>query len=248
MKKYLSIFMLHIRSTFYKILLIFAGMTGLQIFLLSQEFTRMLNLWETDSQFYLSLDALITESGIHLVFLVGFLLITLILALNGFEFKEKISYTIRRLSLSEKHFFLLQGFYGSMIYLLLFFVEIGTIAVFSLYYLKTVPDSFYSNQTLFLTFYTNDFLHSLLPLEETVRVVRNILLVIAFGYTGAYQSYSQRRGKKQWMVLLLTFLTILNFKSEIGTFIGDLFLIWISAAMLFIIGWNMIKGGTGYEN
>jgi hypothetical protein len=240
--------MLHIRSTFYKILFVFAGMIGLQIFLLSQEFAEMLRMWHTDSYFYLSLDALITESGIHLVFLAGFLLITLTLTLNGFEFKEKISYTIRRLSLSEKHYFLLQGLYYSMIYLLLFFVEIGTIAAFSLYYMKTVPDGFCSNQTLFLTFYTNNFLHSLLPLEETVRVVRNILLVIAFGYTSAYQSYSQRRGKKQWMVLLLTFLTILNFKSEIGTFIGDLFLIWVSAAMLFIIGWNMIKGGTGYEN
>jgi hypothetical protein len=223
-------------------------MAGIQIFLLSQEFTRMLNLWQADSQFYLSLNALITESGIHLVFLAGFLLIALILTLNGFEFREKISYTIRRLSLSEKHYFLLQGFYGSMIYLLLFFVEIGTIAVFSLYYLKTVPDSFYSNQTLFLTFYTNDFLHSLLPLEETVRVLRNILLIITFGYTSAYQSYNQRRGKKGWMILLLTFLTILNFKSEIGTFIGDIFLIFVTITMLLIIGWHMIKGGTGYEN
>ena len=240
--------MLHIGSTFYKILLIFAGMIGLQIFLLSQEFTEMLRIWHDDSQFYLSLDALITESGVHLVFLAGFLLITLLLTLNGFEFKEKISYTIRRLSLSEKHYFLLQGLYGSMIYLLLFIIEIGTIATFAFYYIKTVPDTFCSNQTLFLTFYTNDFLHSLLPLEETVRVVRNAFLIFTFGYTSAYQSYSQRRGTKGWMVLLLSFLTILNFKSEIGTFIGDIFLIFVSATMLIIIGYHLLKGGTGYEN
>jgi len=248
MKKYTSVLALHIRSTFYKILLVFAGLFGIQFFLLTQKMHQYLDSWNRNHEIYMSLDVLIDESRIHLVFLAAFLFITLILTLHGFEFKEKISYTIRRLSIPEKEYFLIQGFYGSIIYLLLFLMELAIIAVFSCYYTRMVPEAFYSNQTLFLTFYTNDFLHSLLPLEEMVRVVRNILLIFTFGYTAAYQSYSQRRGRKQWMLLLLTFLTVLNFKSALGTFIGDAFLICICAVVLIIIGCNILKRGTGYEN
>ena len=248
MNKYISVLMLRIRSTFYKILLLFACLFGIEIFLLNRRWNILTAGNAVDPVFSMSLNALIDESKIHLVFLAAFLFITVILTLNGFEFKEKINYTIRRLTITEKQYYFIHGFYNSMAYLLLFLVQLMIITAFSLYYAKMAPDTFYSNQTLFLTFYSNDFLHSLLPLEETVRVVRNIILIFTFGYTTAYQSYTQRRGKKQWMLLPFSFLTILNFKSALGTFIGDAFLICVCVIIWLIIGYNLRKGGDGYED
>lgn len=247
MKKYISVLMLHVRSSFYKILVIFAGLFGTQIFLLTKKLHYYIDLWNTDGEIYMSLDVLIDDSLIYLVFLIGFLLITLILTSQGFEFKEKISYTIRRLSIPEKQYYLIQGFYNSMIYLLLFLVELMIIAAFAFYSVNMIPDTFYSNQTLFLAFYTNDFLHSLLPLEETVRVVRNVFLIFTFGYVSAYQSYAQRRGKKQWLLIIVTFLTVLNFKSALGTFLGDAFLICVYAVAFIILSYNLLQRGSGYE-
>ena len=247
MKQYTSVLMLHIRSTFYKILIAFAAMAGVQFFLFSRHLSKMLVSVFPEDGLRLGLGMIFDDSNIHFVFLGAFLLISMILVLHGFEFKEKFSYTIRRLSIPEKHSFFLQGIYYSMIYILLFAVQIVIIWLLSQYYFKTVPESLYSNQTLFLTFYSSNFLHSLLPLEETVRVVRNIFMIFALGFSGAYQSYTQRRGKKQGSFLVLALIVILTFESSLGSFAGDVFTISASATALCIIGCTMFRKGNGYE-
>lgn len=247
MKQYTSVLMLHIRSTFYKILIVFAAMAGAEFFLFSRHLSKMLASDFDEDILRLGLGMIFDDSKIHFVFLGAFLLINIILVLHGFEFKEKLSYTIRRLSIPEKHCFILQGLYYSLIYILLFVVQLVIIWLLSQYYFKTVPENLYSNQTLFLTFYSSNFLHSLLPLEETVRVVRNIFIIFALGFSGAYQSYTQRRGKKQGSFLILALIVLLTFQSELGTFGGDLIAILASVTVLCIIIYNMLRKGNGYE-
>lgn len=196
----------------------------------------------------LGLTHIFEESKIHLVFLGAFLIISIILTLNGFEFKNRISYTIRRLTLTEKEYFLLQGLCCSLIYLIFMTVQIALVYLLSVYYFHTVPEMYHSNQTLFVTFYMNDFLHSLLPLHDTVRVVRNVLMIIALGFSSAYQSYSQRRGSKQSMFLVLAFMVVLCFKTSLGSFVGDTMIISGSVTALVIISTVMLKRGDGYAH
>lgn len=238
--------MLHIRSTFYKILLLCAVVTGAEFFLFHRQMKLVLFSDNYEYFFRQNLESIFFDSKINYIFLAGFLILTLILALNGFEFKEKISYTIRRLSIPEKHFLILHGLYNSCAYFIFLIIQIVIIFLLILYYLKSVPDTYYSNQTLFLLFYGNDFLHSLLPLEETVKAVRNVLLIFALGYASAFQSYTQRRRKKQSILLVLVFGTILFFSSSLGSHTEDAFLISASVTCLAIILYNIIRKGDGY--
>ena len=156
MKQYTSVLMLHIRSTFYKILIAFAAMAGVQFFLFSRHLSKMLVSVFPEDGLRLGLGMIFDDSNIHFVFLGAFLLISMILVLHGFEFKEKFSYTIRRLSIPEKHSFFLQGIYYSMIYILLFAVQIVIIWLLSQYYFKTVPESLYSRFHCWQSLYSSD--------------------------------------------------------------------------------------------
>lgn len=239
--------MLHIRSTFYKILIVFTAMASAEFFLFSRHLSKMLASDFDEDILRLGLGIIFDDSSIYSVFRIAFLIIGILLVLHSNEFKEKTSYSIRRLRIPEKHYFLLQGLYYSMIYVLFFTVQLVIIWLLSQYYFRTVPESFYSNQTLFLTFYSNSFLHSLLPLDETIKVVHNILIIFALGFSAAYQTYTQRREKKQGMFYILALIVLLTFQSGLGTFGGDLFTILASVTVLCIIGYNMLRKGNGYE-
>lgn len=238
--------MLHVRSSIYKILLVFAVMAASEAFFFSTHLNKIMSSDSSEDKIRLGLGCILEDSRIHFLFLAAFLLISIILLSQGFDFKEKTVYTIRRLSIPEKQYFLLQGLYYTLVYLLLFCVQILLVYLLGRYYFITVPENNYSNQTFFLIFYSNQFLHSLLPLEETVRGVRNVIMIFALGYSNAYQSYTHRRGKKQGMFLILSIFVILNFQSSLGSFVGDTLIIAASCTVLCFIGYSMLKRGNDH--
>ena len=138
---------------------------------------------------------------------------------------------MRRLSISERATFFHQAAYNALVYLILFGVQLALVFGLSQYYLSYVPEECISNQTMFLAFYRNDFLHSLLPLEDIGLWVRNGLLVITFALATAEYPYMQRRHKFSSAALALVMYTVIWFDQGIGQ-IGHVITTAIIALML----------------
>ena len=159
MKRYLSVFEMIARSSIYKVLLAVIGMAVLEagLFVLT-----MLNPPAIYFERY------IDQSLYSYIFRLAYTVVTIILVLPGMNIGSTQSYSLQRLRIKESRIFWLQFIYNFLAYVVLWGVQLlvifGSIAVFHRY----LPEgAFESNQTYFLAFYRNDFMHSILPLEDT---------------------------------------------------------------------------------
>lgn len=212
MKKHLSVFMLMARSSIYKIFGLFALTAAVEGVLF------WLTLRRDFAYGSFGLELVVEDSHISWVFGAGFLLMTLLLSLTGCEGKSRCGYTLRRLSVSERWVFVWQCVYNVLCYLLLWAVQILTaIALCRLYEAKAAPE-YVSGQTVFLAFYRSDFLHSLLPFEETVFWVRNAVFAVTLGICAARFPMAQRKGKRFTELIVLACGVLGLFSREIGAF------------------------------
>lgn len=242
MKKHLSVFMLMARSTIYKVIGLFVVMAAvgwsLVYFRLKQGATG-------DS---FNLELVIEESRISLVFAIAFVLITILLSRTGCEFSSKLGYTLKRLSISERWIFFWQSLYNMMCYLMFWMVQVLVVFWFCSLYVKMAPEGYVTNQTIFLAFYRSDFLHSLLPMENVIFWVKNIIAVIAMGICSAYLPIAQRRGGKKVEVVLWISTTAVFFVGELGEYLNP-----VMAIISALIGIGAVifrlfeKEDEGYE-
>ena len=247
MKKYTSVLMLHVRSTIFEILFMFTYLAGIETFLFSRHLGAVYSKISTQGITSYPFTELISESHLVKIFVFAFFHLTLILVKNGMERKGKASYTIRRLPVTEKQYFLIQSLYHTTVYVLFMAFQLCILFLFYQYYMYKLPESFYSNQTLFLAFYSNDFLQGLLPLEETSRILRNILEILALGFTTAHVSYSQRRRKKSFWIIPVGFITMLGFFNPLGSFFSDMTAFLACGFILFPISQSWLRKEDGYE-
>ena len=84
-------------------------------------------------------------------------------------------------------------------------------------------------QDVFLVFYRNSFLHSLLPLDETSRYIRDLLLAAALGLETAYFPLCQRYGKPAISTGLMAGMTVVMFAGSTGSFVTDVMVMLLSA-------------------
>lgn len=130
-------------------------------------------------------------------------------------------YTLRRFRLSGAQIFFTEVFYNLLCLILVFTVQIWL----SIGMLQMGDD--HSLQNIFLAFYRIDFLHSLLPMAEWERWLRNILLLLAFAMGTACGF-----GKRDYVLPSLTFVwTVCWFSHPIGRSFGDL-----ACNVLYILG------------
>ena len=216
MKKYLSVFGLYARSTVFKILLILFAMSAIETIIFYTELQNALQTYESIEAGLSSLEHTLDMAAINVYFRAALLLITFVLSIPGCKFKSNTGYTLQRLSVSERETFFIQTVYNTLVYIILIAVQLGVTFVLSQYYISTVPDGFANNQTLFLAYYRNEFLHSLLPLEDIGLWVRNALLVISFGFVTAEFPYNNRRNKFSATAIALGLYTIVYFDQGIG--------------------------------
>lgn len=192
MKKHLSVLMLFVRSTLYKVLALLALLAGAQAVLFHLSMGR---------QAAMGLSAVIEGSYIQWVFGVIFLLVTVVLCRPGCDYGSRQGYTLRRLSVSEKWVFGWQALCNTGMYLLLWAAEAGILLALSQYYISGVSSDMVSGQTLFLATWQNLFFHGLLPLEDTTRWLANGWMCLCLGITSAGFPYRQRRRKWPFAII-----------------------------------------------
>jgi len=228
MKKYLSVFMLMTRATFYKVLLLLLCIAILQsgyfYLVLNNEIT-MYNGKEISMDLPSSLpENLIDNAHIPLFFGIAFILLTFILCRSWRENGSRPGYTFRRLNVSEKYVMVCNAIYNAMCYGLLILVEIVISYLLCQMYMAQVSPERTSIQTIFLAFYRNDLLHSILPLDEVSGWIRNIIMVLCLGYASADFPYRRRYGNLGLNIIILTVMSLMFFISEVGLMGMDVFI------------------------
>lgn len=217
-KQHLSVLMLAARSTVYKILGLFLLTAAAQGALFHFAFRRV------SSGGFVGFEHLINESRIIVPGGACFVSLCLLLSLTGSEFGgSKVGYSLKRLSVKEETTAFWWAIYNSGCFFL-FWVFQATMAFFLCrVYLARVEPSLVTRQTMFLAFYRNSFLHSLLPLDESSRFLRNIIFVLSLGVCTSLFSWYQRRGKMSGAILGLAAMVLVSFSKPIGHFASDMF-------------------------
>lgn len=216
MKKHLSVLMLFARSSIYKLL-------GLLILMAAAEAALFLLVLgrSPDSP----LEMIFSQGKTAIVCGVAFVLYTALLCLTGCEFGSKQGYTLRRLRVSEWGIYFWQAGYNLCCYLIFWFVQLAAALLLCRLYMSRGSGP----QDVFLVFYRNSFLHSILPLDETSRYIRNLLLAAALGLETAYFPLCQRYGKPAISTGLIAGVTVVMFAGAMGSFGTDVMIILLSA-------------------
>lgn len=191
MKKHMSVFQLMVRCSFYRVLAVLTVMIVLQTGL----FWFALNHGISTEGF--GLEYVFEKSHIDIVFIGAMIAMDILLrAATEYEAERK-NYTMMRLSVTRREVYYWH-FASNMLYYLLFFcVQLLTVIMLGMMYLKFAPVEYVTGQTLFLACYRNDFLHSLLPFGDFPYWIRNFLVLIAAGFWSAYYPKEEETEKKK---------------------------------------------------
>lgn len=192
MKKHMSVFQLMVRCNFYRVLVTLAAMVVLQTGLFWWAFNHGFG-----AEGY-GLEFVFEKSHIELVFIGVFIAMDIFLrAGTGYEAEGKHNYTMMRLSVTRKEVYYWHFVSNVLYYLLFFSVQLLTVIMLGVMYLKYAPAEYVTGQTLFLAFYRNNFCHSLLPLEDFPYWIRNFLVLIGAGFWSAYYPKEEEVEKKK---------------------------------------------------
>ena len=172
-----SLWTLLARGTIYKILAILAVMAGVEVALF---------LWSLDGRLrqtpleYAGFVPVLNFSGAVIVFMVALCLVVIVLFLCETEHGgSRWGYTLDRLLISDRHQTLVRFIYNILCFVLLFGVQAWVGLWMCGLYAERVPGEIVSPQLTFLAFYQSSLLHNVLPLAESAKWVRNVLMILA---------------------------------------------------------------------
>lgn len=189
----------------------------------------------------ISLENLVKGSGIYYIFGIAFIALTVILSMSGTKGKQ--GYTLRRLRITEKETFVCQLIFNSLTYAMLIMAELITLMIISGMYFKfssaceLYSEDFVTHQTLFLSFYRNDFMHSILPLDDIPRHIRNVFYILGMGITSAAFPYLMRRKKICFEMPVLAVIIIFTFNDSFEAYSEIALSVW---TVLFAV-WATVR-------
>lgn len=224
MKRHFSVWMLIARSTIYKVLGLFLALIAADgaifAWALRQAEQRLNPISSILPENLLapSLEQVMESSYFSLAFGVCLLALTAVLCMTGCEFSAKQGYTLRRLRVSQREIFVWQMVHNAVCYFLLWAVQAGIALAVCRAYTARYPD-WVNGQMVVLAFYRDSFLHSLLPLADAWRYVRNAVLCVALGVCAAVFPALQRRGKRGIGAVVLSVSTAVHFGQPMAS--GD---------------------------
>ena len=215
MKKHTSVLGLIARHSFYKILLVFLLLCGAELFLFYRALARAEETYLAIGSFPRP-ESLISGSGFGILLAVAFFAIFTLLCLTANEYGVKSGYTVRRLSIDERFFYMWCAIYSFIMLFVLWALETVTVYLMCALYVSAAPMELVSHQTVMLAFYRHELMHALLPLADVGLWVRNALLLFSLSLSAANFSYQSRRGRFGFSSLALALYALALFKSGIG--------------------------------
>lgn len=149
-----------------------------------------------DGQYGTEFAGLFYRSGIAAVCAAAFCLYCAVLSigLRGRKISN-ISYTIKRLSLSEREIFGCFALHNILALLAFWGIQTLILLAFAGAYASEPGEILCGPQTIFLSFYQQSFLHGMLPLGDAVRYIVNMIHYVSLGMISAAVPISARTGK-----------------------------------------------------
>jgi len=234
MKKYLSVFMLFVKSSllpfFGILLLLFLFQTGLFKLCLEKAMAERALM---ENPYPLGFEGLIAKSRLILPFGAAFVLLSFFLSKFGCDLGAKPSYTLKRLRIEEQTIFLVQFLHNTLFYFLLLGAQTLFILFLFRLYTQAAQPGWFSGQSLFLAFYRSEFLHALFPMDSRLFHVRNLFLCLSMGALSARFPYAQRRGHFSLLLPLFMALLCFNFSADLSAEGNGVLLIAASIYALF---------------
>lgn len=187
MKQYFSLFLLFLRHSAWKVLLLAAAMAAVQMGL----------FWGlTPDPAAHSLEACLAacRTPLAIAVLLGFALLSALLLTDGAKGKHRLSYTLDRLAVSPRAVLGCQAIYNILAYLLFWAVQVLTIL--GLFWLYQQQGGYVGPQTLYLVTWQDELVHSFLPMEELIRWLRNLVLIVGLAVTVACSAAQLRQKNK----------------------------------------------------
>lgn len=223
MKKYTSILMLYARSTIFRLLgiLVLTGAVETGLFCLAMDPA-------------LPLEQVFSSSHIPLACGVAFLLWTVTLSLPQFT---KADYTLRRMQLKPRALYLCHAVYNTLCYVLFWCFHTCLLLILFHWFGTTADEVTFGPQSIMLAFYRIDFLHSLLPLADWTRYLRNSCMALLLGAAAAYPLSQRGKHSSQLIMAFLALITLWLFPSSMGNRSMDWFLsvVCVVLLVLFIV-------------
>jgi hypothetical protein len=205
MKKHLSVLMLFARSTIWKLFALLLLTAGAEVLLFCSLLPGAA-----------SPEAAAGGKGMALVFAAAFVLLSAMLCLTGCDFGGKLGDTLGRLRISERAVYFWQSAYNLCCYFILWGFQTALSFGLCEWYMAKADPAAVSGQSVFLAFYADGFLHSLLPLDEASRWVRNGCMLLSLGFSSAAAPLMQRRGKLAFSMLASAATALFVFTNPLG--------------------------------
>ena len=229
MKQHKTLFLLFLRHTAWKVLLILAGSAVLQ--------AALFRFLMPDPTRY-SLETVLqnTESWLWWVVLLTFAVIVgLLLSASTVRGKGRTDYLLDRLAVPPQEVILCQGIYNALAVLLFWGIE--ALVLLGLCRMYGANGGYLGPQTIFLATWQNDLLHSFLPLEEVSRWVRNLIWCVAVGFAAAAGSAQLRQKGKAIGIFFLIGASGAVFRCPMGNLgldvVYSLLALGVTAAVLY---------------
>ena len=202
MRQHLSVLLFFVRNSFYKILLVLFGLAAVESALFFWNWKLCKVQYEAGEVSMLAAEVVLGEIPMHKIFMASVILVGLLLCRTGRRKGGRQEYTLHRLQISPRSVFVWQAVYNCGCFFLLWAVQAAVAAGLCLYFVRTEEPFFITNQSLFLAFYRDSFLHGLIPLADVFCWIRNVLLFLMLGLLAADLVYCERTGKKHgWLML-----------------------------------------------
>lgn len=199
MKKYSSVWALTVRTVLFPILALLAVCAAAQIGFFARAMQAdpiPLSFGSTEAapwQGRLAMDALLTQSRTALF--AGFALLGMIALCCSWCSKENTLYTLSRLRISYRRVMLCQVCANTMFFLLFWGAQICVLLAQSALYLSR---DCANPQGFFLACWQSGFAHRILPLDDTVGWLTDLLLTAALGISVTTFAHRRRKGRFSW--------------------------------------------------
>lgn len=202
MKKHISIFNLMVRSSIWKVLLIFGAMAVSQVILFF--------VMGAGEEVYL-LDAL-KRIPSSVVVGVGLFLITLALCIPLSDQGGRMNNLILRLGLSEKEIFWLHVLFCAMAYSLFIMAQALIMVLLCLIHDWVTPGDM-DPMAVFVTSYQHPLFHRFFPLHDLVGWANHLLLVAGLSICTAAQPIKQRHRYNSICTAIMLVFAVSHFSS-----------------------------------
>lgn len=194
MKKYLSVFMLIARCSIYKVF-------GLLILMASCEFLAFSCKLSAGKGDIYGLENVFSGGFCDLIFFICAAVLLFLLSRMGASKSSKTIYTLSRLSVSKKCVFWIESLYDTLCFIILWLLQVVLAVGLCYYYIHAAGSESATEQIIFLAFFRNVFLHSLLPFDEPFSLICNLLLALLIGITIARIPWAERSNKLSFFTL-----------------------------------------------